>query len=75
MWRLHRLTGTYCRVVSLKNRHLIPLLMDTVRLCEKRKRLYRAGHRLDCQLSMDYAPLETQPLSDQVGATSEHRPY
>jgi uncharacterized protein (DUF362 family) len=62
---LHRLTGTYCRVVSLKNRHLIPLLMDTVRLCEIRKRLYRAGHRLDCQLSMDYAPLETQPLLEE----------
>jgi uncharacterized protein (DUF362 family) len=64
---LHRLTGSYCRVVSLKNRHLIPLLIDTIRLCEKRKRLYRNGHRLDCQLSMDYAPLDTRPLSEQVG--------
>jgi uncharacterized protein (DUF362 family) len=71
---LHQLTGTYCRVVSLKNRHLIPLLIDTIRLCEKRKRLYRAGHRLDCELSMDYAPEDTRFLSDQVGATSETSP-
>lgn len=38
---LHRLTGTYCRVVSFKNRHLIPLLIDTICLCERRKQLYR----------------------------------
>ena len=62
---LHRLTGTFCRVVSLKNRHLFPLLLDTIRLCEIRKRLYRAGHRLDCQLSMDYAPLETRSLAEE----------
>ena len=63
---LHRLTGTFCRVVSLKNRHLIPLLFDTIRLCKKRKRLYRAGHRLDCPLSMDYAPSEQRPPSEQA---------
>lgn len=59
---LHRLTGTYCRVISHKNRHLIPLLIDTVRLCEKRKQLYRKGIRLDCDLSMDYGPLDPKPL-------------
>ncbi|MFU8827374.1 MAG: DUF362 domain-containing protein [Brevefilum sp.] len=58
---LHRLTGTYCRVVSLKNRHLLPLLVDTVRACEQRKRLYRAGIRLDCELSRAYGPPDTQP--------------
>ncbi len=63
---LHRLTGTFCRVVSPKNRHLIPLLIDTIRLCEKRKRLYRAGHRLDCPLSADYAPSEKRPPSEQA---------
>ncbi len=60
---LHRLTGTFCRVVSPKNRHLIPLLFETLRLCEKRKRLYRAGHRLDCPPSHDYAPPEHHPPS------------
>ena len=47
---LHQLTGTHCAVTSLKNRHLIPLLLATLRTCEKRKRLYRSGHRLDCAL-------------------------
>jgi uncharacterized protein (DUF362 family) len=62
---LHRLTGTFCRVVSPKNRHLVPLLIDTIRLCEKRKRLYRAGHRLDCPLSADFAPSQAQPPAEQ----------
>ncbi len=61
---LHRLTGTYCRVVSLKNRHLIPLMIDTIRLCEKRKRLYRSGHRLDCQPSTNFAPFQAQTPSE-----------
>jgi uncharacterized protein (DUF362 family) len=70
---LHQLTGTYCRVVSLKNRHLIPLLIATIRLCENRKRLYRAGHRLDCDLSMDYAVSESRTLSEQIGETAPLR--
>ena len=70
---LHRLTGTFCRVVSLKNRHLVPLLIDTIRLCEKRKRLYRAGHRLDCPPSAGYAPSQAQPPSKQ-GTASETAP-
>jgi uncharacterized protein (DUF362 family) len=62
---LHRLTGTYCRVVSPKNRHLIPLLIDTIRLCEKRKRLYRKGIRLDCELSLDFGPEDARTLTEQ----------
>ncbi len=45
---VHRLTGTLCSVVSPRNKHLLPLLLDTLKMCESRKRLYRAGHRLDC---------------------------
>lgn len=60
---LHRLTGTHCTVVSLKNRHLISLLWATLRTCEARKRLYRRGHRLDCPLSESHILLEPpQPL-------------
>ncbi len=55
---LHRLTGTHCTVVSLKNRHLIPLLWATLRTCEVRKRLYRLGHRLDCSLPDNHTLLE-----------------
>lgn len=60
---LHQLTGTHCRVVSFRNHHLLPLLIDTIRLCERRKRLYRAGIRLDCALSRDYGPADTRPLT------------
>jgi uncharacterized protein (DUF362 family) len=71
---LHRLTGTFCRVVSFKNRHLIPLLIETLRLCEKRKRLYRAGHRLDCPLSTNYAPPEHHPPSADPDQNIIHWP-
>jgi hypothetical protein len=47
---LHGLTHTTCSVVSLKNRHLLPLLFDTMKMCERRKKLYRLGHRLDVPL-------------------------
>jgi hypothetical protein len=57
---LHRLTGTRCAVTSLKNHHLIPLLVATLRTCEARKRLYRAGHRLDCPLPGSHELLEVQ---------------
>jgi len=62
---LHRLTGTHCTVVSLKNRHLIPLLWATLRTCETRKRLYRLGHRLDCPLPDNHTLMEpSYPITD-----------
>lgn len=57
---LHRLTGTRCTVLSLKNRHLVSLLWATLRLCEKRKNLIRRGHRLDCALPD--TPYPKEPL-------------
>jgi uncharacterized protein (DUF362 family) len=59
---LHRLTGTHCKVLSLKNRHLIPLLWATLRTWEVRKRLYRAGHRLDCPRSNSHTLLEPEQI-------------
>jgi hypothetical protein len=56
---LHRLTHTRCAVISLKNRHLFPLLFATLRTCEARKRLFRAGHRLDCPLPGSHALVES----------------
>lgn len=53
---LHHLSGTHCTVTSLKNRHLIPLLFDTLCMCERRKGHYRAGRRLDCSLPEGHAP-------------------
>lgn len=50
---LHQITGTICRVLTPRNRHLLPLLFATLQLCEIRKRLYRAGLRMDSELSMN----------------------
>jgi len=61
---LHRLTGTLCSVTSLKNRHLLSLLVATLQMCQKRKQLYRQGHRLDCPLpGSPNLPAEQYPLS------------
>jgi uncharacterized protein (DUF362 family) len=63
---LHNLTGTHCAVLSLKNRHLIPLLWATLRTCETRKRLLRAGHYLDCPLSGSHDQVESfRPLATE----------
>ncbi|MCU0485068.1 MAG: DUF362 domain-containing protein [Anaerolineales bacterium] len=53
---LHHLTGTWCRVMSLKNKHLLPMLMATLRTSQKRKRMLRAGFPLDCALPSSYLP-------------------
>jgi uncharacterized protein (DUF362 family) len=66
---LHRLTGTHCAVLSLKNRRLLPLLFATLRTCEARKRLFRAGHRLDCLLPDSHTmlePLQLLPDAEQT---------
>ncbi len=65
---LHRLTGTLCSVTSLKNRHLIPLLIATLQMCQARKRLYRQGRRLDCALPGSPLPVEHRPLSPEEQA-------
>jgi len=44
---VHQLSGTWCTVLSLRNRHLIPALFDTLQLCERRKRLLHQGMRID----------------------------
>ncbi len=66
---LHRLTGTHCTVVSLKNRHLIPLLWATLRTCEARKRLIRRGYRLDCPLSDNHLLSEPPRLLSDIEQT------
>jgi len=62
---LHQVTGTFCRVLTPKNRHLFLLLFATLQLCEKRKRLYRAGLRMDCELCLDNGLVEPPELSDK----------
>jgi uncharacterized protein (DUF362 family) len=60
---LHALTRTWCSVLSLKNRHLLPLLLDTLQTCEARKKLIRAGRRLDVPLPQDAALVEPPLLT------------
>jgi uncharacterized protein (DUF362 family) len=60
---LHQLTGTLCRVLTPKNRHLLPMLFATLQMCETRKKLYRQGLRTDCNLPGSYHLVETRPLT------------
>ena len=66
---LHRLTGTHCTVLSLKNRRLLPLLWATLRTCEARKRLIRRGYRLDCPLSDNHLLPEPPRLLSNIKQT------
>jgi hypothetical protein len=60
---LHRLTGTRCATMGLKNRHLLPLLLATLGCNAARKRLLRARQRLDCE--RPFSPdLVSPPLSE-----------
>jgi uncharacterized protein (DUF362 family) len=59
---LHALTHTICSVVSPKNRHLLPLLFATLQMCERRKKLYRLGFRLDVPLTSEHAIVEPPVL-------------
>lgn len=61
---LHRLTGTWCRVMSPRNRNLLPLLVATLQECEHRKRLLRQGIRLDVSLPSDDHIVEPRPLTE-----------
>ncbi len=47
---LHRLTGTRCRVLTLRNRFLLPLAWDALQMRLARRRLLKQGLRLDVDL-------------------------
>jgi uncharacterized protein (DUF362 family) len=61
---LHRLTGTWCRVMTPRNRNLLPLLVATLQECENRRRLLRQGIRLDVPLQADDHLVEPRPLTE-----------
>jgi uncharacterized protein (DUF362 family) len=61
---VHYMTHTFCALLSFKNRHLLPLLWDTLQACEARKRLLRQGERLDVEMPEDDRLLPAPPLSD-----------
>jgi len=65
---LHALTGTSCAVMSLKNRNLLPMLTATLGARSARRRLLKAGKRLDVPLSLDDGVVEPgEPLPDDTG--------
>ncbi len=71
---VHQLSSTWCRVLSPQNRHLIPALIDTIRLCEKRKRLLRSGQRIDIPWQPEdrlFSPREFTPAEQQQDSIYE----
>jgi uncharacterized protein (DUF362 family) len=61
---LHLLTGTLCGVMSpRRNRYLVPALIATLAVCEKRKSYYRQGIRLDIPLGNEDKIYIPRPLS------------
>jgi hypothetical protein len=62
---LHLMTGTLCAVMSpARNRFLLPALMATLEVCEKRKKFYRKGIRLDIPLGNEDILYATRTLSE-----------
>jgi hypothetical protein len=47
---VHQMTGTFCTVMTPKNRYLIPALMATFKVCELRKINLLLGRRIDIPL-------------------------
>ncbi len=60
---LHELSGTPCRVMSLRNRNLFPLLAATLGQRSARRRLIQSGKRLDVPLRLNDEPIKTRELA------------
>lgn len=60
---LHELSGTPCRVMSLRNRNLFPMLAATLGQRAARRRLIESGKRLDVPLRLNDDPTETRQLA------------
>lgn len=62
---VHWMSGTFCTVMSPKNRYILPLLTSTLRTCLSRIGQYRQGRRLDCAIQFDDSIVEPRRLSVQ----------
>ncbi|HEY9055055.1 MAG TPA: DUF362 domain-containing protein, partial [Rectinemataceae bacterium] len=58
---LHELSGKPCRVMSLKNRNLIPMLIATLGQRAARRGLTKRGERLDVPLGSEDSSPEQRP--------------
>jgi len=61
---IHQMSGSFCSVISPRNHYLIPGLLATLSVCERRKALLRkTGQRLDIPLHHEDKCYETRPFS------------
>ena len=60
---LHELSGVSCRLMSLRNRNLIPLLWAILGQRAARRKLIIAGRRIDTALRLEDRSVETRGLS------------
>jgi len=65
---LHELAGVPCRVMSLRNRNLLPMLAATLGARSARRRLIEDGQRLDVALGLDDGRFEPRALSTEEAA-------
>ncbi len=65
---LHELAGVPCRVMSLRNRNLLPMLAATLGARSARRRLIEDGQRLDVALGLDDGRFEPRALSPDEAA-------
>ncbi|MBI9106439.1 MAG: DUF362 domain-containing protein [Spirochaetales bacterium] len=65
---LHELSGVGCRLMSLHNRNLIPLLLAILGQRAARRKLIKAGRRIDTNLRLEDMPVETRPLTEEETA-------
>ncbi len=58
---IHQVSGTFCKVMTPRNKFLLPALFATLRACERRKANIRSGQRIDIPLHHEnklYQPRE-----------------
>ncbi len=66
---VHQVSGSLCTVISPKNKYLLPALVSTLKVCERRKALLRSGQRIDIPLHHEnklYATRELSPEEQQM---------
>ncbi|HWQ45268.1 MAG TPA: DUF362 domain-containing protein [Longilinea sp.] len=67
---VHQISGSMCRVMSPGNKFLLPLLVATLRMCERRKAWYRKGVRLDVPIRLVDGIVE--PPMEGVDTTQDY---
>lgn len=61
---LHELALCPCRIMSARNKNLLPMLAAILGQRAARARLIKSGQRFDVPLRLEDLPVETRPLSD-----------